>query len=195
MPNNSQTTWICPGCRKSSNITKSSKNKDDITFVKVVHNPPEKYKIIEHLSQKQFEIIMSPTGWLDCAIVHDAQTLLSNINQTIKGFQRPTLGPCKQFDIIVGDFIQILHVNNNHWVCISSINCQPGYVNLLDSLASSVVSQEVLRRFGQKYNWTKLSGSQHSTCSTTAKFLRLWSFCDSICYMPGICKISPVCTL
>ncbi|CAB3985099.1 Hypothetical predicted protein [Paramuricea clavata] len=28
----------------------------------VVHNPPEKYKIIEHLSQKQFEIIMSPTG-------------------------------------------------------------------------------------------------------------------------------------
>ncbi|CAB4037283.1 Chromatin modification-related YNG2 [Paramuricea clavata] len=71
MPNNSQTIWICPGCRKSSNITKSSKNKDDITFVK------------------------------------------------------------------------ILHVNNNHWVCISSINCQPGYVNLLDSLASSVVSQEV----------------------------------------------------
>lgn len=87
MPNNSQTTWICPGCRKSSNITKSSKNKDDITFVKVVHNPPEKYKIIEHLSQKQFEIIMSPTGWLDCTIVHDAQTLLSNINQTIKGFK------------------------------------------------------------------------------------------------------------
>jgi hypothetical protein len=80
MPNNSQTTWICPGCRKSSNITKSSKNKDDITFVKVIHNPPEKYKIIEHLSQKQFEIIMSPTGWLDCTIVHNDQTRLSNIN-------------------------------------------------------------------------------------------------------------------
>jgi hypothetical protein len=57
-----------------------------LLLLRLSTTPPEKYKIIEHLSQKQFEIIMSPTGWLDCAIVHDAQTLLSNINQTIKGF-------------------------------------------------------------------------------------------------------------
>lgn len=143
MPNNSRTTWICPGCRRSRSIVKSLNDVDGITFVKVVHNPLEKYKPIGDVTQEHFDTIMSPTGWLDCTIVHDAQTLLMNINESVKGFQRTTLGPCRQFDIILGDFVQILHVNNNHWVCISSINCHPGYVNLLDSLTNDVVSQEV----------------------------------------------------
>ena len=39
--------------------------------------------------------------------------------------------------------MQLLHVNNNHWVCVSSVNCAPGYVNLMDSLANPVISQEI----------------------------------------------------
>ena len=137
MPKNSQSTWKCPSCRKSSKVVKNSKNSNDcvVTLVKNhVQTPREKCNPIGELTEEHFDIIRSPTGWLDCIIIHDAETLLQNINTAVKGFQSPTLGPGGQFEIIVGDFIQILHVNGNHWVFVSSINCQPGYVNILDSL-------------------------------------------------------------
>ena len=146
MPKNSQSTWKCPSCRKSSKVVKNSKNSNDcvVTLVKNhVQTPREKCNPIGELTEEHFDIIRSPTGCLDCIIIHDAQTLLPNINTAVKGFQRPTLGPCGQFEIIVGDFVQILHVNGNHWVCVSSINCQPGYVNILDSLSTGIISEEL----------------------------------------------------
>ena len=59
-------------------------------------------------------------------------------------FRDQPLGPVGQFDIVTSDFVQILHVNNNHWVCVSSINCAPGYVNLMGSLSNPVLSQEIV---------------------------------------------------
>ena len=147
MPNNSQTTWTCPSCRKKGKVTRPQKDdvdNDDVTFIQTLYTRTEKYKSLMSLGENEFSIISSPTGWLDCAIIHEAQILLANVNKNIKGFQRPTLGPVGQFDIVTSDFVQLLHVNNNHWVCVSSINCAPGYVNLMDSLSSSVLSQEII---------------------------------------------------
>ena len=148
MPNNSQTTWICPSCRKKVKVRRPHKDDDDddgdVTFIQTLSTPTEKYKSLMSLGDNEFNLISSPTGWLDCAIIHEAQILLANINKNISGFQRPTLGPVGQFDIVTSDFVQILHVNNNHWVCVSSINCAPGYVNLMDSLSNPVPSQEIV---------------------------------------------------
>ena len=44
---------------------------------------------------------------------------------------------------MITEFVQLVHVNNNHWVCFSSIGCVPGHVNLLNSLAQSVISREI----------------------------------------------------
>lgn len=44
---------------------------------------------------------------------------------------------------MTGDFIQILNINNNHWVCVISIGCPPGHVNLMDSLTKPVISKEL----------------------------------------------------
>ena len=142
MPNNSQTTWVCPQCKKKVKVTRPQ-NTDDVTFIRTVQTQTEKYKSLGNLGQKEFDIISSPSGWLDCSIIHDSQILLANVNKSLKGFQRPTLGPVRQFDIVTSDFVQLLHVNNNHWVCVSSVNCAPGYVNLMDSLANPVISQEI----------------------------------------------------
>ena len=60
----------------------------------------------------------------------------------INDFQRPTLGPIRQFDIMTGDVIQILNINNNHWVCVSSIGYPPGHVNLMENLTKPVISKE-----------------------------------------------------
>lgn len=143
MPNTSKTTWVCPACKPVKQ--KSSSTEDGVKFVKEVKSktPIEKYKQYAKLGQAEYDLIMSPTGWLDGTIIHEAQTILRQVNSSIRGFQRPTLGPIKQFDIMTGDFIQILNINNNHWVCVSSIACPPGHVNLMDSLAKPVISKEL----------------------------------------------------
>ena len=86
---------------------------------------------------------MSPHGWLDGAIVHSAQVLLQKINPLIEGFQRPTLGPVQTFSVVSGEFVQLLHTGQDHWVCISSVGCPPGTVKLFDSLYHDIISQEV----------------------------------------------------
>ena len=96
------------------------------------------------LVDNEFNIILSPTGWLDCAIMHKVKILLAKVNKNISGFQRPTFGSVGQFDVVTSEFVQDLHVNNNHWVFVSSINCVPGYINLMDSLSNSVLSQEIV---------------------------------------------------
>ena len=61
----------------------------------------------------------------------------------VEGFQRPTLGPVRNFTIMTGEFIQILHTGNQHWVCVSSVGCLPGMVNLYDSLFHDIIETEV----------------------------------------------------
>ena len=45
--------------------------------------------------------------------------------------------------MVGGEFLQILHTSGNHWVCVSSIGCQKGHVNLYDSLYYNIISDEV----------------------------------------------------
>ena len=39
--------------------------------------------------------------------------------------------------------MQILYTGNYHWVCISSVGCSDGIVNLYDSLYHNVISKKV----------------------------------------------------
>ena len=86
---------------------------------------------------------MSPTGWLDGTTIHEYQTILRQVNSSIRGFQQPTLGRIRQFEIMTGDFIQILNIKNNHWVCVTLIGCPPIHVKLMDSLAKPVIAKEL----------------------------------------------------
>ena len=140
MPNNSKTTWLCPVCKGSNSkqgkfsLTSSS----DVTFIKNTTSR-KKHMSLGSLIEADFDLIASSTGWLDCTIIHEVQLLLEKINPNIEGFQRPTLGPVRRFDTITSEFIQILHVGSNHWVCLTSIGCLPCKVKLLDSLMKPVI--------------------------------------------------------
>ena len=68
---------------------------------------------------------------------------MQEINPLIEGFQRPTLGPVRNFSVFSGEFVQILHTGQTHWVCVSSVGCIPGTVTLFDSLYHDKISQEV----------------------------------------------------
>ncbi|XP_022807134.1 uncharacterized protein LOC111344187 isoform X3 [Stylophora pistillata] len=85
----------------------------------------------------------SSTGWLENTVIQQAHVLLKQVNPDIQGFQRPSLGPCHNFDKVHGDFVQILHTGGNHWVCASSIGCEKGVVNLYDSLFNDVILDDL----------------------------------------------------
>ena len=154
MPDNHKTTWKCSACRKanpvqattcsSSSDSCSSDDESDVAITEVTQGEVDKTGALAKLTDSHFDLITSPTGWLDCDIIQQAQVFLQLENTAIEGFQQPTLGPVRNFDIVSGEFVQILPTGNHHWVCISSIGCVPGHVNLYDSLDhDSVLSQEI----------------------------------------------------
>ena len=52
----------------------------------------------------------------------------------IQGLQNVALGHTLAFDVIQGEFIQVLHNGQGHWVTISTIGCQQAEVDVFDSL-------------------------------------------------------------
>ena len=83
-------------------------------------------------------ILESPIEWLNDSIVNGAQTLLKKhaLKVNLQGFQDTLLGCGYHFkclDPTGGSFVQILHVNNNHWVTATDIGCEPGIVKIYDS--------------------------------------------------------------
>ena len=40
-----------------------------------------------------------------------------------------------------GKFVQQVHVNQNHWVCITNIDCQEGTVKIYDSTSPSEIGK------------------------------------------------------
>ena len=116
---------------------------DDIEVTMVTTCESERHRSLRNLDVQHYQLIMSPHGWLNGAIIHNAQVLLQKINPLIEGFQRPTLGPVQNFSVVSGEFVQLLHTGQDHWVCVSSIGCPPGTVKLFDSLYHDIISQEV----------------------------------------------------
>ena len=130
MPNNHRTTWQYPACKKvapaqaantsttcsSSLDCSSSEDESDIVIAKVTQGETEKTGALGNLTDYHFDLIINPTGWLDCDIIQQAHILLQLENPAIAGFQRPTLGRVRNVDVVSGELVQILHTGNNHSV-------------------------------------------------------------------------------
>ena len=93
---------------------------DDTELTMVTTCESERHRSLRNLDVQDYQLIMSPHGWLDCVIVHSAQVLLQKINPLIEGFQRPTLGPVRNFSVVSDEFVQLLHTGQDHWVCVIS---------------------------------------------------------------------------
>ena len=166
VPNNSKTTWQCFTCRGkntqrtsaqpttctssalnqspvASNVSSDSESEDEIEITKVSTGSVDKCGPHAVLGNSDYAIISDPVGWLTGDIIQSAQVLIKQVNPALEGLQRPILGRVRNFDVVSGEFVQILHTGSDHWVCVSSIGCQPGLVNLYDSLYHDVISQEI----------------------------------------------------
>ena len=62
------------------------------------------------------------------------------------GLEDTTLGPIFMFSVQKGEFVQVLHDGNIHWVCISNIGCKENEINYYDSLRGGRVSWYLLQQ-------------------------------------------------
>ena len=170
MPSNGKTTWVCHGC-KANNVplssvqqnsskaptTCSSYSADNVsgtgnvnwkleihcTITGTYDSNSERRGALKKVDDNDCANILCQETWLDCDIIQAAHVCLQKVNPLIEGFQRPTLGPAWNFSIALSEFVQILHKGNAHWVCVSSVGCLAGMVNLYDSLFHDIIELEV----------------------------------------------------
>ena len=141
-----QLTQSAQPTKRELNPTATCDSSDDESEVEITGESTgnlDKTGALVALNDSHYEIINSPSGWLDCAIIQQAQILLKKANPLIESFQRTTLGPIRNFDIVTSEFIQILHTGHMHWVCVNSIGYTPGIVKLYDSLYRDSIAEEV----------------------------------------------------
>ena len=107
---------------------------DDIEVTTVTTCESECHWSLGNLDEQDYQLIMSPHGWLDGAIFHGTQVLLQEVNPLIEGFQCPALSPVRNSSVVSGKFVQLLHAGQDNWVCVSSTDVFLGTVRLFDSL-------------------------------------------------------------
>ena len=78
--------------------------------------------------------VLSQRGWLSDKIICAAQIILLQYFPNMAGLQPATMQKVFGFHAHSGEFVQIIHVRNNHWCVVSIVGCQSGVVHLNDSL-------------------------------------------------------------
>ena len=79
--------------------------------------------------------ILLKNMWLTDNIVFAAEQLLNQQHPYISGLQDPCLQKVRTFAIQGNkEFVQCLIVGGNHWITISSVGCNPGTINVYDSM-------------------------------------------------------------
>ena len=76
--------------------------------------------------------------WLNDKLINAAQCLIKATYPNVNGLQDVSLGHTLAFDVLRGEFIQILHTGESHWVTVSTIGCTNGEVDVFDSMPPHV---------------------------------------------------------
>lgn len=86
------------------------------------------------LTEEDRNILFSG-DWLNDRHIDAAQEMLHQQHPEISGFQSCPMFYTKTYDIQRGKkFVQIIHVNENHWITVSTVGCVPGNVKVYDTM-------------------------------------------------------------
>ena len=135
-------TKVSPG---SSNIDDSASQPSDVEFVEesVGCAPKRKKRTLE---KDDVSSIKNGEMLTDNAI-NIAQNILHHQYPLIGGLEDTVLGPCLNFSVARGKFVQILHDGSLHWVCVSNVGCtEPGSVNVYDSLNKGNIALHIKKQ-------------------------------------------------
>ena len=90
----------------------------------------------------------APEMWVNngayCLSHSDREILLLQFFPDMAGLQPPVLQKVFAFQVHSGEFVQIIHVRNNHWCVVSTVGCETGAVQMYDSYYKTL-SKETVR--------------------------------------------------
>ena len=118
-------------------VTLSSSEDEDMGYGMWVRN------VLYTLTHDNQDVVVSPTGWLTDKVVTTAQMLILQHFPTMSGLQPPPLQEVFAFKVHSGEYVQIIHVRNNHWCVVSTVGCESEVVNVYDSLYTSVSDETI----------------------------------------------------
>ena len=79
------------------------------------------------------KLVISNKKWLNDNIIYIGQLLIKRLCPDTNGFYSSQLGKRYQFGKTSSPFIQVLHIKRSHWMVVSTVECEPGTVNVYDS--------------------------------------------------------------
>ena len=91
--------------------------------------------VIFHVLDNDKALLLSDRAWLNDRLIDKAQELLKHQFSYVGGLQSLLLGQTQAFAVEVGEFVQILHAGQSHWLTISTNGCFHPLVKVYDSLA------------------------------------------------------------
>lgn len=96
--------------------------------------PPKKWIPDLGLLDCDRSTLLSPVGWINDSLVNASQELLKKQFPDLCGLQDTAMGYIMNYKIAAGEFIQILHPVNNHWLIVANIGLKHPNVAVFDSL-------------------------------------------------------------
>ena len=121
--------------------------------------------------------------WLCDSEIHAGQLLLKTKFPLVDSLQHPAIAG-KLVAPQISELIQIINTGN-HWVCLSTIGCRPGSIEVYDSLLHRIGQIAILHschmlwQFHFLHKWESSEANQYKW---------LWLVCTGICnrFMPWI---------
>ena len=102
-----------------------------------------KFTLRQHLTKADLKSI-SDHQMLQDTVIHVFQEMIQCQYPETGGLQDPILGQSLTFSTYCSKpFVQVLHDGNNHWVAISTYDCEPGEVYYMDSFFRGRISDKV----------------------------------------------------
>ena len=109
-----------------------------VNVITIGNEDKEDLKITLGLPVEIEKILQYPTEWLDDRIINHAQELIKREYKDTDGLQDPVLW---RFATVDGKFVQVLHVNNNHWICVAG--SKNNEVSVYDSMGGNLSKDTV----------------------------------------------------
>ena len=90
-------------------------------------------------------ILASPKSWLDDLIITAVQYMLKQQHPSIDDFQPPALSQNLSTITPQEQFVQIINVNKNHWIALSTVGCQKACIKIFDCNGGKELPKSTLK--------------------------------------------------
>ena len=99
-----------------------------------------------HITQSELKSLLD-NEMISDVVINVAEKMMAKQHPWLKGLQDPILGQTMSFRQFQSQpFVQILHNGVAHRVAISTFNCKPGEIMLMDSLFKGRVSVHIKKQ-------------------------------------------------